>query len=119
MASCPECKSEIGNAKRCGCGWQFGLIGKAAPLAYPGDPPRIDCCVEGCGQKSFVKIKTKFGWGNFCPTHYEDYFKNEAKESFTKMGLDRYHNETREQHIERIREYTKLIVKRMPRQEAA
>jgi hypothetical protein len=75
MAHCPECKSEIGMATYCGCGWRQGVVGKAAALSYPNDPPRVYCAHESCPHLSVVKIKTNLGWANLCMKHYEEHFR--------------------------------------------
>lgn len=83
MAECPECKTEIGRAAYCGCGWKRHAKAKA-----PIQGPRADCGYEGCGREAMCKIHTKTGWLNVCEDHYRIYHHAKAEEYCKNLGLD-------------------------------
>jgi hypothetical protein len=118
MSACPKCSTEIGSAEYCGCGWRR-VANPGAKLAYPDDPPRVHCAHDSCPHNAVVKIETKYGWANLCWRHHEEHFKRQAQITFEEMGLKRWPDESRDDHVKRVREYTKLIVRRMPMEKAA
>ena len=49
--------------------------------------PAPQCAYDGCGFSSYVRIKTKTGWANLCPLHYDQHFKRQADETCKRLGL--------------------------------
>lgn len=84
MAECPKCRSEIGAATFCGCGWKkYAKPGLNAPIETT-----VKCCHDDCLISARVKVQTAYGWANFCVRHYEDYHLAQARKTCEAMGLD-------------------------------
>ena len=82
MAECPQCKSEIGNATYCGCGWGKRGRNHEVPIER-----RCACGYEGCPHDAMCKIQTKTGWLNVCDDHYRIYHHAKAEAYCRERGL--------------------------------
>ena len=77
------------------------------------DTPRafVQCAPMACQTGAIVYVKTRTGWADFCEKHARDYHQAEAEEYLVSVGLEKRPDETREQHIERMRTWIKKKVK--------
>jgi len=98
---CPECKTEIGRANYCGCGWS----GRTKPKNDDDEKPKVQCSHAGCEALSKVKIVTETGWANLCLMHYGDYYTRKANNTCNVLGL--YTNKQR-------REYAVDLLRKSP-----
>lgn len=98
---CPTCKATLHNsAKYCGCGWK-------RDNHFSNPDPIIDCAHMGCSIPAKVKIKTKTGYANLCLAHYDKHFADEAQANLDKYGLALMADETRAEHVLRMRQFVK------------
>lgn len=100
---CPDCKQELGNrATYCPCGWR-----KAQSRTDKPEPVYVPCAYADCGIAAMCKIKTKTGWANLCWQHYDKHFAEQAVENLDKYGMERQPDETRQEHVARMREFVR------------
>lgn len=71
----------------------------------------IECAHATCGLSAIVKVQTPTGWAKFCEPHYVAYHKALADAKFKELGLERWSDESREDHRKRVFEYMKLLAK--------
>jgi hypothetical protein len=106
---CPTCGAPLGkNAAYCGCGWRRITSGFDAP-----QEPHVNCAHEDCFLSAKVKIKTKTGWANLCAQHYDQHFAKQAVDNLDKYGMERQPDETRQEHVARMRMFVKDGIRRM------
>ncbi len=104
MADCPRCKTEIGSALYCGCGWR----GKPRLADNAKDfhaNPLIHCAHEACNIPAMCRIKGKMGWLNLCPKHHDQHFSAEAHDNLSRWGMERLQDETTAEHSARMRRF--------------
>lgn len=105
---CNQCGATLHDgATFCGCGWK-----KFAKKSNDyNDFPRVACAHETCGIAAMCRIQTKTGWANLCWRHYDEYFSNQAIDNLDKYGMEIQPDETREEHVLRMRRFVKDGVK--------
>jgi hypothetical protein len=109
MAECPRCDQRLfPNATSCACGWR-----SRRPQQNDADPPRerVQCAHATCTIPAACKVKTRTGWANFCLPHYERYHEDIALAGLAEKGLERLHDETKAEHVERLRAWFKKNAK--------
>lgn len=100
---CPQCATTLHrSATFCGCGWQK----KTQPLPSEREP-HVNCAHDGCFLSSKVKITTQTGWANLCMRHYEEHFAREATGNLKKWGCERLPDESKADHVNRMRRFVK------------
>lgn len=100
---CPQCATTLHrSATFCGCGWQK----KTQPLPSEREK-HVNCAHDGCFLSAKVKIQTKTGWANLCMRHYEEHFAAEAERSLSKWGMERLADESKGEHVKRMRKFAK------------
>lgn len=101
---CPKCQASLGeNATYCGCGWK-----KLKPKfdEYQRDE-LVRCAHDVCGIAAMCKIQTSTGWANLCWQHYDAHFSQQAVDNLDKYGLERQADESRSEHVARMREFVR------------
>ena len=106
---CNQCGATLhDNATFCGCGWK-----KFAKKSAAVDEHRIPCAHAECGIKAMCRIQTPTGWANLCWQHYDSHFSNQAIESLDKYGMELQPDETRQEHVARMRQFVRDGIRRM------
>lgn len=82
MSECPKCGAEIAYAAYCVCGWKRPDK-KAAYI----EPDRAKCCHDACFISAICKVRTEYGWANFCLKHYEEHFQKQDEDYCQSQGL--------------------------------
>lgn len=101
--NCPDCTRPLSDvATACRCGW---IKGQAETK------PHIQCAHDSCGTSAVLKRKTPTGWANFCDYHNMQYQQTQALATYRKLGLERYADETCQEHKARVFEYIKLMAR--------
>ena len=80
---CPDCKSEIGNARYCGCGWQ-----KPSKRDRDEPLPMVNCVYADCLKPAIMREKTPTGWANLCHFHMMQRHHDRAEKYCADRGLD-------------------------------
>jgi hypothetical protein len=73
----------------------------------------VPCAHEDCNISALCRIKTKTGWANLCWQHYDAHFAEQAIDNLSNWGMEIQPDETREEHVQRMREFVKTGFKRM------
>jgi hypothetical protein len=115
---CPDCKQELGaRATYCPCGWKKATQAREQPHDAP-----VPCAHSGCGIRAMCRIRTATGWANLCWQHYDAHFSQKAIDNLDKYGMERQADETRAEHVMRMRKFVregfKKIGKGADRQQA-
>jgi hypothetical protein len=59
------------------------------------------------------KVKTATGWAKFCDAHYDAYFTQQGIDNIDKYGMERQPDETRQEHVGRMRNFVRAGFKRL------
>lgn len=93
--------------KACRCGWKV-----PERLAHDSNiKPHIACAHESCGTSAVIREMTPTGWANFCLYHYEQFHQSNALVTYRKLGLERWPDETHQEHKRRVFDYINLMAK--------
>jgi hypothetical protein len=106
---CKNCGITLADdATYCGCGWK-----KLKPrFERPFDTP-VPCAYADCGVDAMCRIQTKTGWANLCWQHYDQHFAQQAVDNLDKYGMERQADETREEHVARMRDFVRKGFKKI------
>lgn len=110
--NCNKCGASLhDDATSCGCGWK-----KLKPKFEDKLDQPVPCAHEDCNISALCRIKTKTGWANLCWQHYDAHFAEQAIDNLSNYGMEIQPDETREEHVQRMREFVKTGFKRLNRQ---
>lgn len=77
---CQNCKRKLPDvAETCKCGWSRDDNREAG---------FVHCANEDCPNCATARVKTPTGFANFCPTHYEKYWIDQARMFCVSRGMD-------------------------------
>jgi hypothetical protein len=75
--------------------------------------PNVPCAHADCGIAAMCKIKTPTGWANLCWRHYDQHFAQQAVDNLDKYGMEIQPDETRAEHVQRMRLFVRRGIRRM------
>lgn len=103
MAECPRCSQPLHErATWCGCGWKSRT---KKDVETEAARPIVHCAYDTCDIPAICKVKTPTGLANFCLPHYERYHEDRSHEALEIRGLGRLADETKAEHMARLRKW--------------